>query len=559
MNLDGQTYESLTASFAWRIPPRYNIGVDVCDKWADGSGRLALIYEDPEGRATHYTFDELKALSDRFANALLAAGAQRGDRIGIFLSQSIETAVAHLAAYKAGMVAVPLFALFGIDAIEHRLGDSGAVALITDNAGVQKIAEIRAALPALRNVFSVDIADESAYDAAQANPVRSFWHALNNAPAEFTPADTSADDPAVIIYTSGTTGKPKGALHGHRVLPGHLPGVELSQQGFPVQATLMWTPADWAWIGGLFDVLLPSWHHGVAVLARRFAKFDGQAAFDLMARHAVSHTFLPPTALKMMRGVEHPERWPLALRSVASGGESLGEELIDWGRKALGVTINEFYGQTECNVVVSSCAALFEPCFGAIGRAVPGHHVAIVDADGNELQQGAIGDIAVAAPDPVMFLGYWGNEAATREKYRGKFLVTGDLGTRDADGFIRFVGRGDDVITSAGYRIGPASIEDSLLRHPAVSMAAVIGAPDRERTEIVMAFVVLKPGFIGDDALVREIQQHVKTRLAAHEYPREIRFVDSLPLTATGKVIRRALRAGLGQDGEHPAAKPESR
>ena len=554
MNLDGQTYETLAANFAWRIPPRYNIGVDVCDKWADGSGRLALINEDPEGNATRYTFDQLKALSDRFASALLAAGAQRGDRIGIFLSQSVETAIAHLAAYKAGMVAVPLFALFGIDAIEHRLGDSGAVALITDRGGVQKVDEIRAALPALRSVFSVDIDQDNGDPQA---PVRSFWQALNGAPASFTPADTGADDPAVIIYTSGTTGKPKGALHGHRVLLGHLPGVEMSQQGFPSDATLMWTPADWAWIGGLFDVLLPSWHHGVAVLARRFAKFDGEAAFDLMARHAVSHTFLPPTALKMMRGVERPERWSLALRSVASGGESLGEELVGWGRKALGVTINEFYGQTECNVVVSSCAALFEPCFGAIGRAVPGHHVAIVDMDGNELPQGAIGDIAVAAPDPVMFLGYWGNEAATREKFRGKFLVTGDLGTRDADGFIRFVGRGDDVITSAGYRIGPASIEDSLLRHPAVAMAAVIGAPDRERTEIVMAFVVLNPGFVGDEALVREIQQHVKTRLAAHEYPREIRFVDNLPLTATGKVIRKALREGLGQDADNPAAKPE--
>ncbi|WNC90996.1 acyl-CoA synthetase [Paraburkholderia sp. FT54] len=554
MNLDGQTYESLAANFAWRIPARYNIGVDVCDKWADSSGRLALIYEDPEGNATRYTFDQLKALSDRFANALLAAGAQRGDRIGIFLSQSIETAIAHLAAYKAGMVAVPLFALFGVDAIEHRLGDSGAVALITDHGGVQKVDEIRASLPALRSVFSVDIEQDNG---GQQAPVRSFWQALNGASASFTPADTGADDPAVIIYTSGTTGKPKGALHGHRVLLGHLPGVEMSQQGFPAHATLMWTPADWAWIGGLFDVLLPSWHHGVAVLARRFAKFDGQAAFDLMARHAVSHTFLPPTALKMMRGVERPERWSLALRSVASGGESLGEELIGWGRKALGVTINEFYGQTECNVVVSSCAALFDPCFGAIGRAVPGHHVAIVDSDGNELPQGAIGDIAVAAPDPVMFLGYWGNEAATREKFRGKFLVTGDLGTRDADGFIRFVGRDDDVITSAGYRIGPASIEDSLLRHPAVATAAVIGAPDRERTEIVMAFVVLNPGFTGDEALVREIQQHVKTRLAAHEYPREIRFVDSLPLTATGKVIRKALREGLGQDAGNPAAKPE--
>ncbi|WP_454826012.1 acyl-CoA synthetase [Paraburkholderia xenovorans] len=556
MNLDGQTYESLTANFAWQIPARYNIGVDVCDKWADGSGRLALIYEDPEGTATRYTFDELKALSDRFANALLAAGAQRGDRIGIFLSQSVETAIAHLAAYKAGMVAVPLFALFGVDAIEHRLGDSGAVALITDHGGVQKVDEIRAALPSLRNVFSVDIDRDNGDMHA---PVRSFWHALKSAPAGFTPVDTGADDPAVIIYTSGTTGKPKGALHGHRVLPGHLPGVEMSQQGFPAHATLIWTPADWAWIGGLFDVLLPSWHHGVPVLARRFAKFDGEAAFDLMARHAVSHTFLPPTALKMMRGVERPERWSLALRSVASGGESLGEELIGWGRKALGVTINEFYGQTECNVVVSSCAALFEPRFGAIGRAVPGHHVAIVDMDGNELPPGAIGDIAVAAPDPVMFLGYWGNEAATRDKFRGKFLVTGDLGTCDADGFIRFVGRGDDVITSAGYRIGPASIEDSLLRHPAVSMAAVIGAPDRERTEIVMAFVVLNPGFAGDVALVREIQQHVKTRLAAHEYPREIRFVDSLPLTATGKVIRKALREGLEQDADNPASKPERR
>ncbi|MFL9901107.1 acyl-CoA synthetase [Paraburkholderia fungorum] len=558
MNLDGQTYESLKVNFTWRIPARYNIGVDVCDKWADGSGRLALIFEDAEGKATRYTFDELKSLSDRFANALLASGAQRGDRIGIFLSQSIETAIAHLAAYKAGMIAVPLFALFGVDAIEHRLGDSGAVALITDHAGVQKIDEIRNALPALRTVFSVDIdsdnIDSDNHD--QQAPVRSFWQALNSASADFTPADTAADDPAVIIYTSGTTGKPKGALHGHRVLLGHLPGVELSQQGFPAHATLMWTPADWAWIGGLFDVLLPSWHHGVAVLARRFAKFDGQAAFDLMARHAVSHTFLPPTALKMMRGVECPEQWTLALRSVASGGESLGEELIGWGRQALRVTINEFYGQTECNVVVSSCAALFEPCFGAIGRAVPGHHVAIIDADGNELPQSAIGDIAVAAPDPVMFLGYWGNEPATREKFRGKFLVTGDLGTRDADGFIRFVGRGDDVITSAGYRIGPASIEDSLLRHPAVSMAAVIGAPDRERTEIVMAFVVLKPGFVGDAALVREIQQHVKTRLAAHEYPREIRFVESLPMTATGKVIRKALREGLGQDADNPATKP---
>jgi len=316
----------------------------------------------------------------------------------------------------------------------------------------------------------------------------------------------------------------------------------------------MWTPADWAWIGGLFDVLLPAWHHGVTVLARRFEKFDGPAAFDLMARHGVTHTFLPPTALKMMRSLVRPEQWRLSLRAVASGGESLGEELIAWGRSALGVTINEFYGQTECNVVVSSCSALFEPRPGAIGRSVPGHRVTIVDDEGTELPPDTPGNIAIAAPDPVMFLRYWNNEAATRDKFRGQFLLTGDLGLCDADGFIRFVGRNDDVITSAGYRIGPAPIEDCLLRHPAVSMAAVIGAPDAARTEIVMAFVVLNAGFVGDEALVRELQQHVRTRLAAHEYPREVRFVDALPMTPTGKVMRKELRAGL--PGLNDSAKP---
>jgi acetyl-CoA synthetase len=308
---------------------------------------------------------------------------------------------------------------------------------------------------------------------------------------------------------------------------------------------LMWTPADWAWIGGLFDVLLPAWHHGVAVLARRFEKFDAESAFDLMQRHAVSHTFLPPTALKMMRSVDNPQRWQLALQAVASGGESLGEELVAWGRAALGVTINEFYGQTECNVVVASCAALFTPKPGSIGKSAPGHRVVVVDEEGNELPRNTPGNLAVLSPDPVMFLGYWNNEAATREKFRGSAMLTGDLGLCDEHGFIRFVGRNDDVITSAGYRIGPAPIEDCLLQHPAVSMAAVIGAPDAQRTEIVMAFIVLKANVVPSDALIREIQQHVRTRLAAHEYPREIRFVDALPMTATGKVMRRELRATL--------------
>jgi acetyl-CoA synthetase len=543
------SYESLHRNFAWQIPARYNIGFDVCDKWADGSGRPALVYERADGSVVRHTFDALKSLSNQAANSFAARGVKRGDRIGIFLPQAPETVVAHLAAYKIGAIAVPLFALFGMQALEYRLANSGAVALVTDSAGLGKIAAIRAALPELKAVYCIDGADDalgSAQTASSSAPLTiPFWPEVHAQSCDFEPADTGPDDPAVIIYTSGTTGKPKGALHGHRVLLGHLPGVEMPLSFFPERARLIWTPADWAWIGGLLDVLLPALHHGVPVLARRFEKFDGDAAFDIMARHGVTHAFLPPTALKMMRAVERPrERYRLSLVAVSSGGESLGEELIEWGRETLGVTLNEFYGQTECNVVLSSCSELFEPRIGSIGKAVPGHRVAIVDDAGRELPPGAEGNIGIRAPDPVMFLGYWHNSEATREKFAGEYLVTGDIGVLDDEGFVRFVGRNDDVITSAGYRIGPGPIEDCLLGHPAVRMAAVVGIPDATRTEIVKAFIVLNEGFAPCDALVRDIQDHVKAKLAAHEYPRAIAFVDSLPMTPTGKIIRRALRDG---------------
>ena len=534
-----ESYKQLVSQFQWQVPERFNIGVDACDKWADGSGRLALIFEKSDGAQTRYSFDDIKAQSNRLAHSLTRHGVARGDRVAVYLPQAPETAVTHIAVYKMGAVAVPLFTLFGVDAIQFRLANSGAVALMTDTEGCRKLREIRASLPDLKVVYCIDGDGDG-----EAGTVP-FHAALAQESDDYTPVNTAADDPAVIIYTSGTTGKPKGALHAHRVLLGHLPGVEMSHEFFPENAALMWTPADWAWIGGLLDVLLPAWHHGVPVLARRFEKFDGTSALELMARHGVTHTFLPPTALKMMRGSAYPEgAGPLVLRSVASGGESLGAELIDWGRRVLGVTINEFYGQTECNMLVSSCSSLFDPEIGSIGRAAPGHRVVIVDDLGVEVADGQEGNIGVLRPDPVMFLGYWNNPDATAEKFVGDTLLTGDLGVRDARGFIRFVGRNDDVITSAGYRIGPAPIEDCLIGHPAVRMAAVVGVPDEQRTEIVMAYVVLNDGFDGDDALVKALQAHVRTRLAAHEYPRAIRFVTSLPTTATGKIIRRELRDG---------------
>ena len=529
------SYEDLRARFRWQVPARYNIGVDVCDKWADGGDRLALIYRQADGGETRYSFLDLKRLSNRLANVLAAKGVGPGDRVGVLLPQAPETAIAHIAIYKLGAIAVPLFALFGPEALSFRLGDSGAKALVTDGGGLAKLSEIRDALPDLSLVLSVD---------GQGDGALGFHAETGKASDTFTPRNTAADDPALIIYTSGTTGPPKGALHGHRVLLGHLPGVELPQELFPQEGDLFWTPADWAWIGGLLDVLLPSLHHGVPVLACRMAKFDPEEAFRLVADVGVRNAFMPPTALKMMRKVERPAaRWNYALRSLASGGETLGESLLAWGRETFGLTINEFYGQTECNLVVGNCAGIMPVKPGAMGRPVPGHEVAVVDPAGQPLAAYDIGQVAIKAPDPVMFLGYWNNPAATETKFAGDWLMTGDTAKMDSEGYLHFVGRDDDVITSAGYRIGPGEIEDCLIKHPAVAMAAAVGVPDPERTERVKAFVVLNAGHTGDETLAAEIQTFVKTRLAAHEYPREVAFVESLPMTTTGKIMRRELRA----------------
>ena len=527
------SYEEARTRFRWRVPEHYNIGVDICDRHADAGAGTALIHVLGDGKVREVSFTDLKRASNRLANVLSGAGLVRGDRVAILLPQRPETAIAHIAAHKAGMISVPLFTLFGEDALRYRLSDSGAAALITDRESLPKIAAIRDDLPDLKLVL---VADESG--------VGSDWEAFAPALAavsdRFTPVDTLADDPAIIIYTSGTTGPPKGALHAHRVLLGHLPGVEFPQEFFPKRGDRFWTPADWAWIGGLIDVLLPSLHHGVPVVAHRFAKFDPEAAFDFITRHGVRNAFLPPTALKMMRQV--PNARCLGMRSIGSGGESLGTELLEWGQRTFGFTINEFYGQTECNLVVGNCASIMEVRPGSMGKPIPGHDVAIVDGDGNLLPTGESGAIAVRRGDPVMFLKYWNKPEATAEKYVGDWMLTGDLGRCDEDGYLHYVGRDDDVITSAGYRIGPGEIEDCLMTHPAVALAAAIGVPDPLRTQSVKACIVLAEGHAPDDDLKRSIQNHVKTRLAAHEYPRIVEFVDELPMTTTGKIMRRVLR-----------------
>lgn len=531
----GETYQQVYDSFSWDVPENYNIGVDICDKWAGQRYRLALLYEDEKGRQQAYTFWDLKQQSNRLANGLKAAGIHRGDRVGILLPQCPETALAHIAVYKLGAIALPLFTLFGPDALAYRLINSGAKALITHGESLPKILEISDDLPHLETVIVTG--DRPPED------LPAFGDLLAKGSSDFVPVQTRADDPALIIYTSGTTGPPKGALHAHRVVLGHVPGVEFPHNFFPREDDLFWTPADWAWIGGLIDVLFPSWHHGTPVLARRARKFDPEEAFHLLEKYGVRNAFMPPTALKLMRQVKDPpSRWSYAMRSIGSGGESLGEELLSWGREMLGLTINEFYGQTEVNLVVGSCSEVMEIRPGAMGKPIPGHQVAVVDEDGRPLPAGVDGEIAVRRPDPVMFLEYWKNPEATRAKFAGDWCLTGDLGRVDEDGYFWFLGRKDDVITSAGYRIGPAEIEECLMKHPAVSMVAVVGSPDPLRTEVVKAFIVPRPGVATDEQTRQDIRSFVKRRLAAHEYPREIEFIDQLPLTATGKIKRRDLK-----------------
>ena len=532
---DTRDYQSLRADFSWDLPERFNIARAICDDWVERDPeRTALIYKHGSGEVETFSYAVLQKKANQLANLMVECGILAGDRVAILLPQTPETAIAHIAIYKLGAVAVPLAALFGVEALEYRLQNCGAKALITGESSLAKIAEIRDRLSALEITWSIDGDDGTAQD---------FHAGLAVQDDQFETVDTGPDDPALMIYTSGTTGPPKGALHGHRVLAGHLPGVQFANEFLPQPGDIMWTPSDWAWAGGLLNVLLPGLFFGVPVAGQKSSKFDPHAAFAFMAELSIRNIFIAPTALKMMRVVEKPaETYGVNLRTLYSGGEAVGRELQDWAKAEFGIPINEVFGQTECNLVLTSCAAGGIWRKGAIGMPVPGHNVAIVDNTGAILPAGEAGNIAIKRPDPVMFLEYWDNPKATEEKFAGDWLLTGDQGYMDEDGYFFFVGRDDDVITSAGYRIGPGEIEDCLIGHRAVKLAAVVGKPDPIRTEIVAAFIVLNDEFSASDEIAEDIQNFVRDRLSAHEYPREIAFREELPLTTTGKVIRRLLR-----------------
>jgi len=526
-------FDALRRDFRWSIPVHLNIAYQVCDRHQAEADRVAVFYENAAGSRSQFSFAQLKKLSSQFANALRGIGVERGDRVAIVLPQRIETIVAHLAIYKLGAVAIPLSILFGPEALEYRLRDSGARVAITNSNRYDDLKSLQADLPDLKTVIGCDVGDAG----------DEFWGLIEKAADEFTLVDTLADDPACLIYTSGTTGPPKGALIAHRAIVGTFTGFEMSQNFFPQPGDVFWTPADWAWTGGLWDALLPALNYGMPILAFEGSGFDAERVYRLMQDYRVTNAFIPPTALKMLRAVADAKTaYALSLRAIMSAGEQVGEELIYWGRETLGVTINEMWGQTEFNYIVGNCSAIMPPKPGSMGKPYPGHRVDVIDEEGNVQPVGVEGELAACCDDPVMFLGYWNNQQATREKIIANWFRTGDVGYRDEDGFLWFVGRKDDVINSAGYRIGPGEIEDSLLKHPAVLQAAAIGKADELRGEIVKAFVVLSRGYQASPELAAEIQQSVRERLSAHEYPREVEFIDKLPMTTTGKVRRIDLR-----------------
>ena len=528
------TFDEIHQAFRWRLPERYNIASDVCDRHAAGPERTALIHEQADGGVTRYSFLQVQRLANQCAHVLRHLGLAQGDRVLIYLGQDPATAVAHVACWKSGLVSVPTSVLFGTDALAYRLRDSGAQVLITDTAHWPIVAAAREQVPALKHVMLVDGRADGSLD---------FWAELGRASDAFQTLALTPDTPAFINYTSGTTGLPKGTLQGHRSMLGHMPGLELVYDFMPQPGDVMWSPADWSWLAGLMDVLMPAWFCGLPVLTYRNTSFDPEQAFHLMGKHHVRIGLLTPTMLRRLSAVPDPlRRHGVALRSIISGGESVGRETLEWARGALGIEVNEVYGQTECNIVLGNCAQVLQPKPGSLGKALPGHIAAIVDGEGQPVPTGIVGHIAFRRPDPVMLLEYWGKPEATRDKFVGDWLLTGDLGRCDDEGYYWYVSRADDVITSAGYRIGPGEIEDALNGHPAVSMSAVIGVPDPIKTEAIRAFVVLRPGYVATAELAESIRASVRTRLARHECPRDIEFLDALPMTATGKILRRELR-----------------
>ena len=553
-----ERYRQLYDEFRWAVPEHFNLAEVCCRRWTEKPQRIALYLEDENGTQQTLSYGELSAQANQLSHALHKLGVERGDRVALLCPQTAEVAITHMAVYQLGAIIVPLSHLFGPEALATRLQAASPKVLIAHSSALANVAVVRNKhREALRELkHCITIAGEDEYSLR-------WQDALVRCPKFFTPVNTKADDPAIFLFTSGTTGAPKGALLPHRVLIGNLPGFVASQNWFPQAHDCFWTPADWAWTGGLMDGLLPTLYFGMPIVGYH-GRFSPRAAFSLMARYRVTNTFLFPTALKMMmREVPQPTtEYELHLRGIMSAGEDVGEALSHWVAASFGIPLNAMFGQTEMNYLLGNSGQIWPAKPGSMGLPYPGHVVVLVDDKGRPVKPGEVGEIAVqrqdrhGVPDPIFFLGYWQDAEATSRKYiqskgaadRPLLCRTGDLAVQDEEGYFWYRGRADDMFKAAGYRIGPAEIENCLLQHPAVANVAVVPSPDAERGNVVKAFIVLSPSYQSHtnkqskERLVAALQAHVRARLAPYQYPKLIEFINNLPMTATGKVQRKVLR-----------------
>ena len=562
-------YENVHRQFGWQVPRVFNMAEACCGRWAQSEEhrkRIAIVAHQPGSlSAQSWTFEELQNAANVLSQQLKAQGVKRGDRVAIVMPQRFETAVAYIAVMQMGAVAMPLSMLFGPDALAFRVQDSEAAVALCDEVSAPVLLALQKECTGLKTVLQVP---------------QSLKNGLQDArkQALFKAVRTASDDPAVLIYTSGTTGNPKGALIPHRALLGNLTGFVCSQNWFGFNSSsfnakgaghadlplnskaVFWSPADWAWTGGLMDALLPSLYFGRPIVAFN-GRFSPEIAFEILDQHKITHSFLFPTALKaMMKADAHPRKhYKIQLQGLMSAGEAVGDAVFAYCRDELGVVVNEMFGQTEINYVVGNCHIFWPPKPGSMGRGYPGHLVAVIDERGRVCQAGVPGEVAVSRcdrhghPDPVFFLGYWKNPTATQEKFSGDWCRTGDVAFQDEDGYLWYQGRTDDMFKAAGYRIGPGEIENCLVKHPAVVNAAVVPKPDADRGALVKAYVVMSPEYLLKRAqnrnvkdfeknVIADLQRHVRGLLAPYEYPKEIEFIEQLPMTTTGKVQRRFLR-----------------
>ena len=512
-------YEEMCAAHRWEVPERYNIARDVCDKHEPD--RLAMVWEDWRGNERRVSFGELQELSNRFANVLEAVGVEREDRVATLLPSLPETAAVFLGTYKRAAILLSMSVLYGDEGIEHRLRDSGARLVVTDSANRHRIPD---GLVERVLVMGDD-----------------FEAAMEEASPDYETVDTSADDPAQLYYSSGTTGLAKGILHAHRYLLAH---EEFEFCHDVRDGELFHGSGEWAWAAGICPLLGP-WRYGaVALVQAREAGYDPEEHLRFLSKHGVENMFTTPTALRAMTGVEDAgRRYPLdRLRITCSAGEPLNPEVIRWFRDQFGVTVLDYYGLTESYPLCGNFPTV-EVREGSMGRPVPGWEVEILDEDEQPLPPGERGEICLKArSNPHYPLGYWNRPEDTEEVFGGDWFHTKDAAMKDEDGYVWYAGRADDVIISAGYRIGPFEVESACVEHPAVKEAAAVAAPDERRGNIVKAFIVLTGSYEPSDELADEIKRHVRERHSAYAYPRVIEFVDDLPKTLTGKIRRVELR-----------------